>query len=466
MSFGFGLGAGRKVTVVGAGFSGLVSAYALVRAGYRVTVLEAASQPGGLIQTLKLEEGLVETAANALLNSNAVEELFTATGVEMVGTLKAAKKRYIFKNGRARRWPLGFAATLRVLGFGIRYVFSRQSLAPRAGESAHDWAERVMGAEASAYLIEAALQGIYAGDPRRMSATLIFARLFSKKRDAVLQSAGMAASGAISNSSSSSSGTPFGCRSLLPHDSPHRVRPKQAKRKGSVTPAHGMGDLIHGLVSYLKAKGVGFEFGRSVTLTTSPDHPHVVATSGHAAADLLATLSPSRSAILRRIEFSPVVTTTAFYDGTDSKSRGFGVLFPPVEKRKALGVLKNNFIFRNRVKRGFSETWILGGALSSTDPTRASDAEILARICEERRESFGREDQLLASKTTRWEKGIPHYTLELERNIGALQGFDNNVILMGNYLGELGLAKILDRALRLPLQISTDGQWATGSSQL
>ncbi|RYZ72213.1 MAG: FAD-binding protein, partial [Proteobacteria bacterium] len=415
-----GLGAGREVTVIGAGFSGLVSAYALNRAGYKVSIIEASQRAGGLIDTVRLEEGLVETAANALLNSSAVEELFEAVGLDQYGTLGAAKKRYIFKQGRARRWPLSFGGTLKVLWFGFKYLTSKAAVAPKKGESARAWSERVMGAEAGEYLVEAALQGIYAGDPARMSASLIFARMFEPKSAAVLRSAGMSGS------------LPGGVSSFAPrHTPPHKIKMKRAKLKGSVAPGEGMGQLIAALETFLKKRGVEFRFGQSAELNSEPLHPHVLATSAHAAGSVLQTISETRASILRRIEFSPVTTTTAFFSGTDRKSKGFGVLFPPVEKRKALGVLKNNFIFRNRVKKGFSETWIIGGALDQTRVIGATDEEILERIQSERSASFGRDDEIYASRTTRWPKGIPHYTLELEQEIGRLQGFEKNVILMG-----------------------------------
>lgn len=455
-----GLGAGRKVTVVGAGFSGLVSAYALNRAGYKVSVVESAAQPGGLIQTLKLEQGLVETAANALLNSTAVEELFASIGLDQYGTLSAAKKRYIFKKGRARRWPLSLSGTFKVLWFGFRYLFSRQSVAPKPQESARQWSERVMGAEAGEYLVEAALQGIYAGDPSRMSASLIFSRMFESKREEVLRSAGMG--GGIPGGMPG--GMSFAPSPKLRHTPPHKVQAKRAKLKGSVAPLEGMGQLIRTLEDFLKKRGVDFAYNQTIDLNNEPTHPVVIATSAHAASQLLSKISETRSSILRRIEFSPVATTTAFFSGTDSRSKGFGVLFPPVEKRSALGVLKNNFIFRNRVKSGFSETWIVGGALSSLAVVELSDDDMLKRIQTERLASFGRDDSVLAFKTTRWLKGIPHYTLDLEKEIGRLQGFERNVILMGNYLGEIGLAKILDRALRLPLQVSQFGKWQKDSN--
>src|SRR4051794_20354113 len=54
-------GNGRSVVVLGAGIAGLVSAYELHRAGYRVTVLEARDRIGGRSWTLRGGDRVVQT---------------------------------------------------------------------------------------------------------------------------------------------------------------------------------------------------------------------------------------------------------------------------------------------------------------------------------------------------------------------------------------------------------------------
>jgi protoporphyrinogen oxidase len=49
-------------------------------------------------------------------------------------------------------------------------------------------------------------------------------------------------------------------------------------------------------------------------------------------------------------------------------------------------------------------------------------------------------------RLTRWPSALPHYTIELERILTTLPAAPQNVALVGNYLGRVGLAKILERA--------------------
>ena len=66
------------VLVVGAGLSGLATAWYLAEAGARVDVVDAAPRPGGLIRTITTPHGLVETAANAFVRNARVDAMFAA----------------------------------------------------------------------------------------------------------------------------------------------------------------------------------------------------------------------------------------------------------------------------------------------------------------------------------------------------------------------------------------------------
>ena len=99
----------KRVTIVGGGFSGLTTAYFLARDGVPVTLVEKHERLGGFIDTLETPHGLVETAASGIRNSGRLEQLCRELEVELVGTKKESRRRYLFRNGRPRQWPLGIA---------------------------------------------------------------------------------------------------------------------------------------------------------------------------------------------------------------------------------------------------------------------------------------------------------------------------------------------------------------------
>jgi oxygen-dependent protoporphyrinogen oxidase len=390
------------ITVVGAGFSGLTTAYFLAKHDCKVRLVEKTDRAGGLIRTIRTEHGLVETAANGLLNSARVEAMCADIGVPLLSTRREGRRRFIYR-GRARQIPLKASEVLRV---GARVAASVSSLKPRPLESIAAWGRRVAGAAATNYLVAPALAGIYAGDPERLSASLIFGK------------------------------------APLP-DYLRANRPAKGQVHGTVAPPKGMQQLIEGLCDYLKRAGVEFLFNHDER--PNPNEPTVVCLSASAAAGYLSEIAPELSDALRRIEMLSLATVTCFYSKDAAKLNGFGCLFPRDQGFRARGVLFNTSIFEGRGP-AHAETWILGGALDA-EVVNLSDEELVRLIAAERQRFYGQHDEALDVRITRWPNALPHYSIELERILTTLPPPRENVALVGNYLGRIGLAKILERAV-------------------
>lgn len=389
---------GQQIQIIGAGFAGLAAAYSFARRGYSVRVVET-GQVGGLLSTQEVEFGLVESAANAFLANDTVMEVSKEIGVELEAPLRGARRRYIWRGG-LRRWPLGFAATLRVGFFFLRFLLNRRPFAPRPQESVQAWGERCLGPEATEYLLAPGLSGIYAGDPRTLSASLILGRFFGSA-------------------------------------------PK-GKFRGSRSPLKGMGAWVEGMRAYLEHKGVAFA-------REALPGPTIVALPPPAAARFLETRAPRLARLLSRIPMHSLVSATIFLPEGAVGIEGFGCLFPRREGLRVLGVLSPDRIFPGRVKPGFrAETWIFGGA---TDPgvVNLSEEELRALITQERAALFG-PAKILACYSRFWPGAIPAYNLELERVLEEIRGMgarEGEYRLFGTYLGELGLGRVLAASLQL-----------------
>ncbi len=389
----------RPVTVVGAGFSGLTLAYYLRQHGMPVEILEQGSAAGGLIKTQHTPYGLAETAANALLADAGVESLFADLKLGFAGMRPERTKRYIFL-GEPRRWPVSFWTSLKMLplaaGLGR----------PHAGESIAAWGARTVNSQFVDRLLAPGLQGVYAGDPKRLSAPLVMARHFARK-------------------------------------------PRRGRLSGSVAPVLGMGQLIEKLTQKLKELDVPIQYEKNFQLHARPDGPVVLCTSAWAAAEAVKPWRPELSEVLSRCESLPLISVTIFFP-RGKNLRGFGCLFPSQENFHALGVLFNDCIFTGRGELR-SETWIFGGALNP-DIMKLSDQQVFAQLASNRGRLCGRDDIPLHSVVTRWPRAIPHYTVEWERALSTLT-VDRPLFLHGNYLGALGLSSILARSRALSEQI-------------
>jgi len=389
------------ITVAGAGFSGLTTAYFLVKKGFKVRILEQAARRGGLIHTIRTQHGLVETAANGLLASARVEDMCADIGVPLIAARREARRRFIYR-GKPRQVPLTIGDVLTVSG---RVALNLVRLSPGRGETLGAWSRRVLGNGVTDYLLAPALGGIYAGDPNRLSASLIFGK------------------------------------AKLP-DQLNTSKPAKGKLNGTVAPPEGMQQLIDGLVAYLSKNGV--EFDVASDQATAADQPLVACLSASAAAKYLEVIAPDLSRALSSIEMLSLATVTCFYSPDSAQLEGFGCLFPRDQGFRARGVLFNDFIFEGRGP-AHAETWIFGGALDG-DVVNLSDDQFAETIAAERERFYGRHDEPLAMQVTRWPRTLPHYTIELEETLTTLPAPPDNVALVGNYLGRIGLAKILERA--------------------
>jgi protoporphyrinogen oxidase len=217
------------------------------------------------------------------------------------------------------------------------------------------------------------------------------------------------------------------------------------RRRGrtvSAAPRAGMGEFIDKLYAALVARGVTFAFGRQVD-ALDPSTPTVVCTNAPTAAALVAPYAPALGAAIAAVPMNRMLTATAFFEPRPDDLHGFGVLFPRDSGVEALGALFNTDIF---VGRGAdrSETWIYG----SIDPRSPlpADADLAARVEHDREILTGRRRSPVALFSTRREPALPVYSAAIDdvrRRLGDLPPW---LALAGNYLGRLGVAKLLDVA--------------------
>lgn len=95
--------AALDVLVVGAGVSGLATAFGLVRRGFQVEVIDAGRAPGGVIGTVRRDGALYETGPNSALDTTPlIGELIGAAGIasERLAASEIANTRFVVRGGR------------------------------------------------------------------------------------------------------------------------------------------------------------------------------------------------------------------------------------------------------------------------------------------------------------------------------------------------------------------------------
>lgn len=380
-----------QIRVVGAGLTGLAAAWRLSELGVDVEVVEASAVPGGLLQTTRTSYGLVERSANALLQDEAVERLVRGLDLSMLDASPIAKRRFIFRGGRSRRWPLTPIESATMAWRRLRARIGH-GLNPASDETVAQWSDRVWGPDATTWLISPGLQGIYGAPASQLDAAAVFGvdgrRLAARSR-----------------------------RSRL------------------VAPASGMGELPQRLVERLIARGVAFSFDRrlealDVSVST------LVCTNGPEAGRLIECHAPRLGALLRGMPMTSLVTTTAFFAPHSRDVHGFGVLFPRGSGVRALGVVFNTDAFDGR-SAFRSETWIANLGESQ------SDDDIHDQLLSDREQLTRRRDTPIALVTTRWPRALPLYGRSILEAVSLRSELPPFLEVAGNYLGRIGLAGLV-----------------------
>lgn len=403
----------NRIHIIGGGFAGLAVGYYLTQLGRPVDIFEKSERLGGLIGTKREQWGLVETAANGILNNARVASLLKDLGVNPAKRPEESRNRYIFR-GQPKRWPLTPLETVRFVG-GLPVLLAGGARGVRDGETFEVWATRLFGEKAFQYLFAPALQGIYG--TADLDAGLIVGNLSRIIED-----------------------------KLSKFD--FQIDLKKIKRSmsgGVIAPAGGMEELIAGLAAKIQERGGEIHLNANGDLRRS--HPTVIATSAPAAALLLLPEAPELARELTHIEYLPITSATIAVSPGAGKWPGFGCLFPRGEGFWSLGVLFNNFIFADRSSLT-SETWMFPFA-------DRSDDEILNMIKVDRKKLTGDDEDILYSKISKWPHALPHYNQKLAEVLKNAEP-PPQVYLIGNYLGAVGLSKILEQAAQLAEKIHSE----------
>jgi protoporphyrinogen/coproporphyrinogen III oxidase len=412
----------REATVVGAGIAGMLAAYALENRGYCVTLIEAQERAGGLIKTTSTKHGLAESAAHSLVATAAVRELCADLGVELIAPRKESHAKFIVRDGKLRRFPLGIreaAGALRRAAFVPADNVAAQSL--------DGWARKHLGSVALDYLLTPLVRGIYGVQPAELGVAAAYPGLQVQ--------AGQTLLGALL----------------------HKKRTSSAKRetKERAAPQFGMGELVGKLEKRLEQK-LGARFRKQERISDVPAAPNVIiATPATAAAAILRQAAPALAARLETVKYTPIVSVTVFVSRAafTHPIHGTGVLMPACEDRKALGILFNSDSFANRVADDahFASFTVMLGGTAQRQWLEASDDEIRQAIKLELSAVLGiREPQTVLIH--RWPAALPQYSPDLPAiwqqardSWCALPGR----ILFGNYTGQISLRGMIESAARL-----------------
>jgi oxygen-dependent protoporphyrinogen oxidase len=444
-----------RIVIIGGGISGLSLAYALLESNPSADVLvfESEKRPGGKIWTEKVNGFLCEGGVNGFLdNRPKTLELASKLLINPLRSSDAARKRYIFSNGKLNLLPESPVSFLTsdLLSLYSRLRVMYEFFAPKGraeDETLADFARRRLGKEAYEKLIDPMASGIYAGNPESLSLKSCFPKVFKLE-----EKYGSLIKGMIK----------------LQREAKKSGNQKVGAGPGGVlTSFHdGMGMMIDSMKNLLKER---LRVGNKVVSVEKKNKGYavhlsdgmvvetellVIASPAYSASEILKNLDRSLSSVLSEIQYPSVsVVCFGYRKGRIAhKVDGFGFLIPYKERRKILGTLWDSSIFPGRAPDGHVLLRSMVGGARASELAMQDDSRLIDIVAEELGHIMDIKAQPDFIKIYRHERAIPQYNTGHERKLKIVDEMllkYKNLYLTGNAYRGIGVNDCIENSYKL-----------------
>jgi oxygen-dependent protoporphyrinogen oxidase len=419
------------VAVIGGGITGLTAAFYLQRKGVAVTLYEASSRAGGVIQSLTEGGFLAEFGPNTILETSPlIGELVRDAGLasRRRDPDPRADARYVVRYQRPLAMPgspLGFFTT-DLFSFRAKLAVLREPFVPRRRdekeESIAEFVVRRLGQEFLDHAIDALVAGIYAGDPARLSVPQAFPRLAQLE----------ARYGSLIK------GQIFGARERKRRGEVAKDRaPKFSFDDGlQVLPdtlQRRLGSAIHlnAVVLKLARRGEGWTLTlRKGGCETQAEHRAVLyCGTAPKLAELQVESDPAVSfSAFAEIRYPPVASVVLGFRREDvvHPCRGFGMLIPKIEGFKILGTIFSSSLFPNRAPAGHLTLTSYVGGERYPELAALPPEKLFALTCADLKVLLGVRGAPVFKHSVFYPKAIPQYNLGYQRYRDLMTEIEQN----------------------------------------
>jgi len=434
------------VTIIGAGLTGLTTAFYLAKAGKKVAVIEKEDRAGGVIRTRREDGFLFETGPNTGVYSSPdlvrlFDDLEGRCTPEFANS--KGKKRWIWKKDRWHALPSGPVSAIgtplfrirdkiRILGEPFREKGST------AQETVADLVRRRMGMSFLDYAVDPFVSGIYAGDPELLVTEYALPKLHRLEQDY-----GSFIRGAMAK------------RKEPKDELTKRATKEVFSVKGglqeltdSLAASIGNENIClgaSGLRVIRKEKKYRAHFTRENLQKEIISDYVISTTSGNATKNIFSFISDGELQPVTTLRYAKVVQVVAAYRKWPGIAlNAFGGLVPSKEKPDVLGILFPSSIFPGRAPEGGAVLSVFMGGIRRPDIIELSDEEIRGRALAAIRDTLNAGDtdpDLL--HVYRYPYAIPQYEKtsgDRFRIIELLEDKYPGLILAGNIRDGIGMS--------------------------
>jgi oxygen-dependent protoporphyrinogen oxidase len=445
--------ASKKIVVIGAGISGLTTAYLLNKKGFDVVVLEKKEEAGGSMESVREEGYLFDRGPNSALETTPliaklVEELNLKD--QLLYASKEANKRYILRNNNLYPLPMSPLAFIKTKLFstGAKLRLFAEPFIGRSKDgyyqSIAEFVERRLGREFLDYAINPFVAGVYAGNPEELSVKSAFPKLY-----ALEEKYGGLIIGTIKSAKE------------------RKKRAEQSKQSAKMLSfKDGMQTLPNAIAGALGDR-VSFgcevkeilknEGGYNVVFEHNGDEEIIgcqsviSAVPAYRASEIFSMWDADLVKHLNDIYYPPVLVLYMIYNKKDIGHRldGFGFLIPAKEKKSFLGALWSSVIFDGRTDEDKAAFTLFIGGSRDAALLKLDKELIIEKVRKEFEELMTIQSSPVFTSSRLWNKAIPQYNIgyiEHERYFEKFEKEHDGIIISGNYRGGISVGDCIKNA--------------------
>lgn len=428
-----------NIAVVGAGLTGLTTAFYLKKYGFNVHVFEKNDRAGGVIQTHHVDGFVFEAGPNTgSMSRPEAAALFEDLGNDctLETADESAKARWIWLNGKWRVIPSGliggittplfsFPDKLRLLG----EPFRKRGTDP--DETLAQLVRRRMGKTFLRNAVDPFISGVYSGDPEKLITRFALPKLYAleQKYGSFIWGGIQKAREPKSDWDKKATSEVFSAKGGL-----ENLAKALAKNIGHENISMGCKDLA------FKTNGKQKYTYQDKTFT------HIISTIGaHALEKAFPFLPQEKVAQINQMKYAKVTQVSlGFKEWKGIPIKSFGGLVPSAEKRDVLGILFLSSFLKNRAPEGGAMLSVFLGGVRRPELYELSDEELMKIVAHEVKDMM----QLDAFdpdvyRIFRYEHAIPQYSFESEQKLAAIADLESEfpgLLLAGNIRDGIGMA--------------------------
>jgi len=442
----------NPIIIIGAGLTGLTTAFHLVKRGKKVLILEKTDRVGGQIRTFEEDGFVFESGPNTgVVSYPEVAELFSALSpdCELEVADENAARRLIWKGDRFRELPSGlisgittplftFSDKFRILG----EPFRQKGADPE--EPVGALATRRLGNSFLNYAVDPFLSGVYAGDPMKLITRYALPKLYNLEQNY----------GGFIKGSIAKMREPKTARDRLATKKVFSARGGLSRLTEAMAKAIGKENIV---LSANRIQIRPVENHWEITYTTPAGEEKlktakvVTTVGGYALPDLLPFIEKEEINKISGLRYAPIVQASVGIKNTGGlRFNAFGGLVPFIENREVLGILYPSACFQGRApKEGALFSFFIGG-IRKSHLAQLSDNEITELIIRNFHSMLKFPSKVSPDliHISRHPQAIPQYEQssgERFKTIETIQNRYPGLILAGNIRNGIGMA---DRILQ------------------